>query len=152
MIKGYQMGETEGMPEKMPVCPECGNALPEGMTGRCPTCREWKESAPLPPQKNVHAAVVLSFFFPGFGQVYNGQYRKGLIVLVATIFGLYFFLVPGLVILCAGVYDTYRTALRQNAGTMPFREMHVYHIVLYVLIFILVCFAAMSVSSVFMIP
>jgi len=138
------------MPEKIPVCPECGNPLPEGMTGLCPSCRKWEESALPPPQKNVHAAVVLSFFFPGFGQVYNGQYKKGLLVLVATIFGLFFFLFPGLVILGAGVYDAYRTALRQNAGTMPFSEMHLYHVVLYVLIFILVCFGAMSVSSVFM--
>lgn len=138
------------MSEKIPVCPECGNPLPEGMTGLCPSCREWKESALPPPQKNVHAVVVLSFFFPGFGQVYNGQYKKGLLVLVATISGLFFFLVPGIVILGAGVYDAYRTALRQNAGIMPFREMHLYHIVLYVLIFILVCFGAMSFSSIFL--
>ena len=138
------------MSEKIPICPECGNPLPEGMTGLCPSCREWKDSALPDPQKNVHAAVVLSFFFPGFGQVYNGQYKKGLLVLVATIFGFFFFLVPGLVILGAGVYDAYRTSLRQNAGTMPFLEMHLYHIVLYVIIFILVCFGAMSVSSVFM--
>ncbi len=138
------------MPEKIRVCPVCGNPLPGGMTGLCPSCRKWEESALPPPHKNVHAAVVLSFFFPGFGQVYNGQYKKGLLVLVATISGLYLFLVPGLVILCAGVYDAYRTALRQNAGTLPFSEMHLYHVVLYVLIFILVCFGAMSVSSVFM--
>lgn len=140
------------MTEKIPVCPECGNPLPDGMTGLCPSCRAWKESAPAPPQKNVHAAVVLSFFFPGFGQVYNGQYKKGILVLVATISGLYFFLVPGLVILCAGVYDSYRTALQQNAGTLPFREMHLYHVLLYAVIFIIVCFAGMSVSSVFMLP
>lgn len=151
-IEEYQTGDTDEMPEKIPVCPECGNPLPEGMSGLCPSCREWKESAPDPPQKNVHAAVVLSFFFPGFGQVYNGQYKKGIFVLVATIFGLYFFLIPGIVILCAGVYDAYRTALRQNAGAMPFCEMHVYHVVLYVIIFILVWFGAMSVSSVFMMP
>lgn len=146
----YQTGDAEEMTEKTPVCPECGNPLPDGMTGLCPECRAWKESALPPPHKNVHAAVVLSFFFPGFGQVYNGQYKKGLLVLVATILGLYLFLVPGIVILGAGVYDAYRTAQRQNAGTMPFSDMHLYHIILYVIIFILVFFGAMSVSSVFM--
>ena len=138
------------MPEKILVCPECGNSLPEGMTGLCQSCREWKESALTPPQKNVHAAVVLSFFFPGFGQVYNGQYKKGLLVLVATIFGLFIFVIPGIVILVAGVYDAYRIALQENAGTIPFREMHLYHVVLYFIIFILACFAAMSISSIFM--
>lgn len=137
------------MSEEGPICPECGNPLPEGMTGLCPDCRAWKESALPPPQKNVHAAVVLSFFFPGFGQVYNGQYKKGILVLVATIFGFYIFLVPGIVILGAGVYDAYRTARRQNLGLIPHGEMHFYHVVLYAALFIIVWFAAISVSSVF---
>lgn len=138
------------MEEKKAICPECGNPLPDGMTGLCPSCRAWKESALPPPQKNVHAAVVLSFFFPGFGQVYNGQYRKGILFLVATIFGFYFFLVPGLVILGAGVYDAYKTAQRQNTGLIPYAEMHLYHILLYAALFIIVWLAAISVSSVFM--
>lgn len=149
---GVSDGGERTMSEKGPICPECGNPLPEGMTGLCPACSTWKESALPPPQKNVHAAVVLSFFFPGFGQVYNGQYKKGILVLVATIFGLYFFLVPGIVILVAGVYDAYRTAQRQNAGILPYCDMHLYHVVLYAALFIIVWFAAMSVSSVFMMP
>ena len=69
---------------------------------------------------------------------------------MATIFGFYLFLVPGIVILGAGVYDAYRTARRQNLGLIPHGEMHLYHIVLYAALFIIVWFAAISVSSVFM--
>ena len=42
------------------------------------------------------------------------------------------------------------TARRQNLGLLPYGEMHLYQILLYAAVFIIVWFAAISVSSVFL--
>ena len=69
--------------------------------------------------KNAGLAAVLSFFFTGLGQIYNGQIGKGILLIALQVVS---------VILCAflvglvttpllwiyGIYDAYKTAGKIN--------------------------------------
>ncbi|OKL38317.1 hypothetical protein [Domibacillus mangrovi] len=69
--------------------------------------------------KNPGIAAVLSFFWSGVGQIYNGQIMKGLILIVlqmvnaALMFVLIGFITYPIVWIW-GIYDAYKTAERQN--------------------------------------
>lgn len=69
--------------------------------------------------KNPGVAAVLSFFFAGLGQIYNGQFVKGLTFIVAYfISGLLMFLLIGFVttpiLWIWGMVDAYKSAERIN--------------------------------------
>lgn len=70
--------------------------------------------------KNPGIAVVLSFFWTGLGQIYNGQIMKGLIMMGVQylIFVPLMWLVVGLVLAPIlwlwSMYDAYRVAERYN--------------------------------------
>ncbi|MCD1295232.1 hypothetical protein CUJ83_09500 [Methanocella sp. CWC-04] len=73
-------------------------------------------------------ALILSFFLPGLGQIYNGQIKKGIIAIIGyavVIFAmivLSFFiigicLIPVIFIVWLwGMYDAYTTANKINRG------------------------------------
>jgi TM2 domain-containing membrane protein YozV len=69
--------------------------------------------------KNPGIAAVLSVFWTGVGQIYNGQIMKGLILIVvqminaALMFVLIGFITYPLVWIW-GIYDAYKTADRMN--------------------------------------
>ncbi len=42
-------------------------------------------AAPAPGRKEPIFAIILSFLFPGLGQVYNGQVKKGVILIIVYI-------------------------------------------------------------------
>jgi TM2 domain-containing membrane protein YozV len=81
-----------------------------------------------PQQKNSGIAVVLSFFWMGLGQLYNGQIGKGVLLMILEIVILFFgfltlIVLIGFFILFAGfilwvwnLYDAYNTAERINRG------------------------------------
>ena len=69
--------------------------------------------------KNPGLAAVLSFFYTGLGQIYNGQIAKGILLLIvygaswlsmAVLIG--FITTP--IIWIYGMYDAYKTAERIN--------------------------------------
>jgi len=75
------------------------------------------------PQKNPGLAAVLSFFWSGLGQIYNGQIGKGVALIVLQ------FINAILMLLCIGfatysvvwiwgMYDAYSTAERLNAAAV----------------------------------
>ncbi|RMG51876.1 MAG: hypothetical protein D6723_09800 [Acidobacteria bacterium] len=69
--------------------------------------------------KNPGVAAVLSFFFAGLGQIYNGQVGKGVGIMVAYFFSiLLMFVFIGFittpVLWIWGMVDAYRTAERMN--------------------------------------
>lgn len=71
--------------------------------------------------KNPGLAAVLSFFFTGLGQIYNGQIGKGIgMIVVQFINILLMFVVIGLITYPAvwiwGIYDAYKSAERLNAS------------------------------------
>jgi TM2 domain-containing membrane protein YozV len=76
--------------------------------------------------KSPGLAAVLSFFFCGLGQIYNGQILKGLFMLVAYAVSWWMvWLVVGIIttpiLWIWGIVDAYRTAQRINTdlGVVP---------------------------------
>ena len=70
--------------------------------------------------KNPIISAVLSFFFPGAGQAYNGQIGKGIGVFICFIIGYMIFVIPGLIVFIYGVYDAYSSAQKMNKGEIPY--------------------------------
>ncbi len=95
-------------------------------------------AAAAPARKEPLFSIILSFLFPGLGQIYNGQMKKGIILIVAYlalwigVFIVYFagsvvtmgvgalccmpiFIVP-LIEWIYGMYDAYTVANKLNRG------------------------------------
>jgi TM2 domain-containing membrane protein YozV len=69
--------------------------------------------------KNSGVAAVLSFFFSGLGQIYNGQIAKGvLFIVIQGINLLLMFILVGFItypiVWIWGMVDAYKTAERMN--------------------------------------
>ena len=73
-------------------------------------------------KKNPAIAAGLSLLFNGLGQAYNGQFMRGVLVLLGSLFGLFLMIIPGVAIWLWGGYDAYRTAKGMNEGLVPYRE------------------------------
>lgn len=87
---------------------------------------------PAPPvfYKNPGLAAVLSFFWMGLGQIYNGQIAKGIFFIIAyAISWILMFIIIGFIttplLFIYGVYDAYHSAktinedLARRAGQGP---------------------------------
>ena len=93
------------------ICPECGVRQPGATNYQQPVFQ----------QKNPGVAAVLSALWVGFGQIYNGEIAKGIVLM-----GLYFisvlliFVFIGIVttpiLWIFGIYDAYNTANKINSG------------------------------------
>lgn len=71
------------------------------------------------PKKNPGVAVLLSFFIPGLGQIYNGQIMKGIVfIILASIFGFLTVVLIGYILYplfwIYNLYDAYNTAREIN--------------------------------------
>lgn len=87
------------------ICPKCGVRVLKASSG----------------EKNPVLALLLSFLFPGLGQFYNDQSKKGLTLLVGAIISLVliFILIGGILYLLVwvyGLYDAYKSAEAINRG------------------------------------
>lgn len=72
--------------------------------------------------KNPGIAAVLSFFWTGVGQIYNGQILKGLLLIVlqavnAMLMWVLIGFITYPIVWIWGIYDAYKTAERKNRGT-----------------------------------
>ena len=72
--------------------------------------------------KNPGIAAVLSFFWTGVGQIYNGQIMKGLLLIVVQIINSFLMLILiGFItfplVWIWGIYDAYKVADRMNKGS-----------------------------------
>jgi len=72
-------------------------------------------------QKNSGLAAVLSFFFTGLGQIYNGQIGKGILFIFVQLINIGlmfvfigFFTYP--IVWIWGMVDAYKTAERINSA------------------------------------
>jgi len=91
------------------ICPKCGVRV------------EALRAQARQPTKNPGLAAVLSFFFTGLGQFYNGQIGKGVlfiilgivcIALMIVLIG--FVLYP--ILLLVNIWDAYKSAEKINRG------------------------------------
>lgn len=64
-----------------------------------------------PMNKNGIAAV-LSFVFPGLGQLYKGELLKAFLFFIGTFIGLGMFVLPGIVIYAYGIIDALKTPIK----------------------------------------
>lgn len=69
--------------------------------------------------KNTGLAAILGFFFPGVGQIYNGQFGKAVAFFIANVvnFLLTFIIVgflTGFITALISAYDAYRSAEKIN--------------------------------------
>lgn len=83
-------------------CPECGKQVSDQAMA-CPECayplNKERSGTSLPtPDWKPGVAAVLSLVIPGAGQMYKGQVALGLVLLVMTIIGYIFFILPGIII------------------------------------------------------
>jgi TM2 domain-containing membrane protein YozV len=114
-------------------CPECGKELISPDAEICPNCGVRIKKNP---EKSPLLAALCSFIFTGLGQVYNGDVNRGFLILIGTVVGSFFFVIPGLIVALYGIYDAYVTAKRMNAGEIPYRETNALHMVLFVILWI----------------
>ncbi|MDV2480721.1 hypothetical protein F8E02_01610 [Methanoculleus sp. Wushi-C6] len=99
-------------------------------------------------QKKIPAvAAGLSLVFNGLGQAYNGQFVRGVLVLLGSLLGLFVLIVPGVAIWLWGVYDAWATARRMNEGLVPYRETSALMIVAFVVVWAVTIFLLSAASA-----
>ena len=102
-------------------CTSCGAKLGPPATryeSKAPRKRAPQSTSPLQPGEKEYAlnktpivALLLSFLIPGVGQFYNGDMKKGgLILLGAIILGVITAGIGSLVLWVYGMYDAYQVA------------------------------------------
>ncbi|MBI2938346.1 MAG: zinc-ribbon domain-containing protein [Thaumarchaeota archaeon] len=102
-------------------CQHCGAEIDKDAE-ICPKCGVRVKEAPINVErKSTGIAAVLSFFFVGLGQIYNGQIGKGIaFIVIGIIFILTMFVLIGLILYplfwIYNIYDAYNTAKKINAG------------------------------------
>ena len=75
-----------------------------------------------PRQKSPFLALILSFFWTGLGQLYNGKFVKGILLQIAFAAGLVMFIIPGVIVWVIGLWDAYNDSEKMNRGEIPFDE------------------------------
>jgi TM2 domain-containing membrane protein YozV len=106
-------------------CPGCGlknpAVQPTGMVATAGTGVAPAQQIIVVAEKSPGLAAVLSFFWAGLGQIYNGEISKGIVLMVAYVIScLMMWVIVGLIttpiLWIYGMVDAYRTAEKFNAG------------------------------------
>ena len=124
------------------VCPHCGKISNEESPRFCSGCGARMDGSspagfPESPHgqkelKNTTISGFCSSVLPGLGQVYNGETAKGFTLFLLAFFGLFLFLIPGLIVWLYAMYDAYAIATKMNTGEIEFREMQMVHMVSFI--------------------
>ncbi len=86
--------------------------------------------------KNPGFSALLSLVFVGLGQAYNGQFLRGVLILVGTLIGGLYFAPAGAAVWLCGACDAYVTARRMNGGTVPYRESSIAAVILFLAVWL----------------
>jgi TM2 domain-containing membrane protein YozV len=111
-----QHGGPPLAPDATTKCPYCAEVI-AAAAKKCKHCGEFLDSTlrqartPIPvpqqPKWNPGTAAVLSLVIPGTGQMYKGRILAGLVWLVGVCVGYVAFVVPGVILHIACVYNAY---------------------------------------------
>lgn len=100
----------------------------------------WQLKVPL-------ISLILSTFYPGLGQIYNGDsLKKGLLFFWGCIIGSFVFLIPGIIIWIYGMYDAYSVADKMNRREIEYKETKNKDIILVILIPLVIMLILMFIS------
>jgi TM2 domain-containing membrane protein YozV len=139
-------------------CESCGAPLKEGdrFCEQCgatvATVQPAAAPAAPPPaptaqkEKNPLISLLLSFFFPGLGSVYNGETVKGVAIYIGTIIGMFLFIVPGVIVWMYGMYDAFTTAKKMNEGLIPYKEANTMVIIGFIVVILVIGAIALAFS------
>ena len=125
-------------------CSECGKPADSRDAKACTNCGKpfGSSQAVYAKEKSTVAAILLSFFFPGAGQVYNGELKKAILMLVG--YGIGFWLIlPIFFVWIYSMYDAYNVAEKMNKGEVPFVESTTQDAVIYIVAYFTTIFLIM---------
>lgn len=99
-------------------CRDCGKPIKKEAE-ICPHCGVRQKEIPNSVSKSPGLAAIASFFFSGLGQIYNGEFSKGLTFIVVQFInvGLMFLLIGFItypLVWFYGIFDAYKSAERIN--------------------------------------
>jgi TM2 domain-containing membrane protein YozV len=124
------------------ICPHCGKVSNEESPRFCSGCGARMDGSspamfpgsPFQPKvlKNSTISGFCSSVLPGLGQIYNGETKKGFILFLLAFFGLFLFLIPGLIVWLYAMYDAYTVATKMNTGEIEFCETQMFHMVSFI--------------------
>jgi TM2 domain-containing membrane protein YozV len=131
----------------MRYCSNCGKAVPNDSSNFCDSCGakiaisntgeqiEQPESVSnIKEEKNPFVALLCSFFIPGLGQVYNGSMAKGIGFFFGTLIGIFFLIIPGMVVWIVGMNDAYSVAKKMDNQEIPFVPTKTAHLLLFIIL------------------
>ena len=94
-------------------CQKCGDRLPmmKAHAIACPNCGSDLKASSTSIPNQARTAGLLSLVLPGAGQVFNGQFLRGVLIFATS-----WLIIPWLF----GVIDAYGTARRAELAQAPF--------------------------------
>jgi TM2 domain-containing membrane protein YozV len=96
-------------------------------------------TTPAVVKKEPLLAAIGSFFFPGLGQVYNGEGMvKGLMYLIGTLIGYVIFILPGIAIWLYGIYNAYKVADKMKSGTIPAKGTTTANLLIFIVLSVII--------------
>ena len=151
--------------ENNDICKNCGATLPYNIDDWprdilkiCPACgfslkrsSRWgsRKGSLRSERKNPVLAAVLSLVWPGLGQAYNGQYTKGVLIVIAELAG--FLYTPAILVSIAaillGMADAYRSSKNMNIGNIPYKETKPLNLVIYIVIILVIGIIGLRLSG-----
>ncbi|WP_295721379.1 hypothetical protein [uncultured Methanobrevibacter sp.] len=84
------------------ICPKCGVRQTSSTIGKS--------------DKSEVLALVLSLILPGLGHFYLGLPKKGIIILICAIIGVFLLFIPYVIVLIYAIYDSYKSAMALANG------------------------------------
>ncbi|MCL2142221.1 MAG: hypothetical protein FWH46_05035 [Methanimicrococcus sp.] len=81
--------------------------------------------------KSPFLATILSFFWTGLGQVYNGKFWKGIFFLFAVPIGFVCLFIPGLILWVWCLWDAYKESEKMNNGELPYAEPTAWQLIIF---------------------
>ena len=131
------------------VCTNCGKPYRSSQTESERENARPAEKIVYVKEKSTAAAIILSFLFTGAGQVYNGQLKKGLLMMVGLWVGAIFIL-PLFLVWIYSMYDAYKEADKMNRGEIPFAEATAKDAIIYIAAYFIICFVFVLVVTALM--